>query len=158
MALVNGGFLHYMYMKKSLKNLLLQNPSSSFEKILQECSLSDSFQKLFAKFDPSINMALVNGGFLHYTDMKKFIKNLLRQNRWTGFQMISQECALGDSFKYCSRNFDPSINMALVNGGFMHYTDMKKFLKNLLFRNRLSDFEIIVQESGFDILIARFRL
>ena len=41
--------------------------------------------------------------------------------------------------------------MALVNGGFLHNTDMKKFLKNLLLRNRLSDFEIISQESGFDI-------
>ena len=40
--------------------------------------------------------------------------------------------------------------MALVNGGFLHYTDMKKFLKNLVLRN-WSDFEIISQESGFDI-------
>ena len=40
--------------------------------------------------------------------------------------------------------------MALVNGGFLHYTDMKEFLKSLL-RNRWSDFEIILQESGFDI-------
>ena len=40
--------------------------------------------------------------------------------------------------------------MALVNGGFLHYTDMKKSLKNLL-RNSRSDFEIILQESGFDI-------
>ena len=40
--------------------------------------------------------------------------------------------------------------MALVNGGFLHYTDMKKFLKNLVLRNRRSDFEIISQESGFD--------
>ena len=41
--------------------------------------------------------------------------------------------------------------MALVNGGFLHYTDMKKYLKNLLHRNCWSDFEIISQESGFDI-------
>ena len=41
--------------------------------------------------------------------------------------------------------------MALVNGGFLHYMDMKKFLKNLLLRNRRSDFEIILLESGFDI-------
>ena len=41
--------------------------------------------------------------------------------------------------------------MALVNGGFLHYTDMKEYLKNLLRRNRWSDFEIISQESGFDI-------
>ena len=41
--------------------------------------------------------------------------------------------------------------MALVNGGFLHHTDMKKFLKNLVLRNRRSDFEIISHESGFDI-------
>ena len=41
--------------------------------------------------------------------------------------------------------------MALVNGGFLHYTDMKKFLQNLVLRNRWSDYEIISQESGFDI-------
>ena len=31
-------------------------------------------------------------------------------------------------FKNCSQNFDLSINMALVNGGFLHYTNMKKFM------------------------------
>ena len=41
--------------------------------------------------------------------------------------------------------------MALVNEGFLHHTDMKKFLKNLLLRNRRSDFEIILQEPEFDI-------
>ena len=41
--------------------------------------------------------------------------------------------------------------MALVNGGFLHYTDMKKFLKNFVPKNRWSDFEIISQESGCDI-------
>ena len=54
-------------------------------------------------------------------------------------------------FKYCSQNFDPSLNLALVNGGFLHSTDMKNFLKSLLLRNRRSDFEIILQESGFYI-------
>ena len=46
--------------------------------------------------------------------------------------------------------------MAVVNGGFLDYTDMKKFMavqrkKNLVLRNHWSDFEIISQESGFDI-------
>ena len=41
--------------------------------------------------------------------------------------------------------------MALVNGGFLHYTDMKKYLINLLRRNRWSNFENISQESGFHI-------
>ena len=40
--------------------------------------------------------------------------------------------------------------MGLVNGGFLHITDMEKFFKKNL-RNRWSDFEIILQETGFDI-------
>ena len=48
-------------------------------------------------------------------------------------------------FKNCSQNFDPSKNMPLVNVVFLHYTDMKKFLKNLLLKH-WSDFEIISQE------------
>ena len=43
-------------------------------------------------------MALVNGGFLHYMDMKKFLKNFFLQNRWSEFEIISQECSLGDPF------------------------------------------------------------
>ena len=50
MALVNGGFLHYMDMKKFLKNFFLQNCLSDFEIISQECSFGDPFQKLFSKF------------------------------------------------------------------------------------------------------------
>ena len=52
-------------------------------------------------------------------------------------------------FKNCSQNFGLSINMALVNGGFLHYMDMKKFLKNFFLQNRLSDFEIISQECSW---------
>ena len=44
--------------------------------------------------------------------------------------------------------------MALVNGGFLHYTGMKKFSRNLL-RKRLSDFEIISQESGLELADVR---
>ena len=50
MALVNGGILHYMDIKKFLENLLLWNRLSDFEIISEECSLADPFQKLFVKF------------------------------------------------------------------------------------------------------------
>ena len=90
--------------------------------------------------------------------MKKFLKNLLR-NSWSDFEIISQECPWVTLFKNCSQNFDPSTNMALVNGCFLHYMDTKKFLKNLL-RNRWSDFEIISQGCSlgdpFQKLFAKF--
>ena len=87
-------------------------------------------------------MAQVNGGFLHYMDMKKFLKNLLLRNSWSDFELISQECSLGDPFKNCSRNFDVQKHGSDEWGFLALYRDMKKFLKNLP-RNCWSDFQII---------------
>ena len=44
-------------------------------------------------------MAWVNGGFLHYMDMKEFLKNFFLQNRLSDFEIISEECSSGDPFK-----------------------------------------------------------
>ena len=43
-------------------------------------------------------MALVNGGFVHFMDTKKFLKNPLR-NRWSNFEIFSQECSCGYPFQ-----------------------------------------------------------
>ena len=106
-ALVNGGFLHYTEMKEFFKNLLLWNRWSDFEIISQICSLGDPFQKLFAKFWSVKNMALVNGGFLHYTEMKEFLKISsslkLLARFWNNFTGDVPWVTL---FKNCSRNFD----------------------------------------------------
>ena len=95
------------------------------------------------------------GGFLHYTHMKKFIENLLLWNRWSDFEIISQECSLGDPFQILLAKFW-SVHK---HGGFLRYMDMKKFLKRIL-RNHWSDFEIISQECSlgdpFQKLFAKF--
>ena len=101
------------------------------------------FKNCLQNFDPSVNMALVNGGYLHYTDLKKFLKNLLLWNRWSEFHKNVPWVSL---FKNCLRNFDLSIKMALVNGGYLYYKDMKKFLKNPLLWNQKSDFEVTSQK------------
>ena len=49
-------------------------------------------------------MALVNGGFLQYKDMKKFLKNLFLRNCRSDFEIISQECSWSDPFqKLCTK-------------------------------------------------------
>ena len=99
MALVNGGILHYMVMKKFFKNLL-RNRWSDFEIISQECSLGDPFQKLFAKFSSAQKHGSEELGLLAlYRDMKKFLKNLRLRNCWSDFEIISQECSFGDPFQ-----------------------------------------------------------
>ena len=50
-------------------------------------------------------MALMNRGFLHYTDMKKFIKNRLLRNRWSDFEIISQEHSFSDPFQILLAKF-----------------------------------------------------
>ena len=87
------------FFSKFFKNLLLWNRQSDFEIISQRCSLGDPFQKFLWNFDPSKIVALVNGGFLHYTEMKEFFKNLLLWNRWSDCEIISQICSLGDPFQ-----------------------------------------------------------
>ena len=54
-------------------------------------------------------MALVNGGFLHFTDMKKFLKNLLLRKGWSNFKIVSQEWSLGDLFQKLFAKFQ-SVN------------------------------------------------
>ena len=65
-------------------------------------------------------------------------------------------------FKISLWNYDLSINMALVNEGYLHYTDMKKFSKIPFLWNRLSDFEIISQKCSLcdpsQELLAKFWL
>ena len=129
------------------KHLLLPNRWANLKQVWQECSLGCPFQKLFKEFD-SIKNSGCHGNEMDF--FKQFFKNLLLWNRWSDFEIISQECPFDDHFQNCSRNFDPSINIALVNGDFLHYRDMKKFLKNLVLRNLWSDFEIISQECSLD--------
>ena len=70
MALVNGGFLHLYVHEEILKKSFSPKPMFRFlKKNSQKYSLSDLSQKLLGNFDPSLNMALVNGGYFHYTDM-----------------------------------------------------------------------------------------
>ena len=58
---MEGGVALYGH-EEILKKLLLRNRWSEFGIISQDCSLGDPFQKLFANFDPSKNMAAIGGG------------------------------------------------------------------------------------------------
>ena len=144
-------------MNNFLKHLLLPNRWANLDQTWQEYSLGGLLKKLFTEFD-SIKNSGCHGNEIEF--FKQFFKNLLLWNHWSDFEIISQECFFGDPLQNCLRNFDPSINMALVNGGFLHYRDMKKFLKNLLLWNCWSDFEIISQKCSlgdlFQKLFAKF--
>ena len=66
-------------------------------------------------------MALVNEGYLHYREMKKFLKILLLRHAWSDFEMISQKGSLDDPFQKLLAKFLSIKNMALVNRGYLQY-------------------------------------
>ena len=80
--------------------------------------------------------------FLQSRDMKKFLKNLLRNWR-SDFEIISQECSLSDpSQKVLVKFWSIVKHGSSERGLFSLYMDMKKLLKNLLW-NHWSDIEMI---------------
>ena len=62
-------------------------------------------------------MALVNGGFLHYMDMKKFLKNFFLQNRLSLRSEKQMDIKLFTEFLLKKKN-DPSKNMAFMEDSF----------------------------------------
>ena len=120
MALVNGGYLHYMEMKKFLKILLLWNPSSDFKIIWQGCSLGDPCScewELLALY-----------GHDEILENSLSLKPLVRFKK-----KKIPKCSLGDPFENLFVNFDPSRNMVLVDGGYLLLYRNEKFLKILPF-------------------------
>ena len=116
-ALVNGGF--YTDMKKFLQNPLLWNGWSDFEIISQEFSLGDPFQKQAAKFWSINKHGFGEWGLLELYRLEEILKNSsslkLLVRFWNNFTVVPWMTF----FKYCSLNFDPSTNMAVVNGGLL---------------------------------------
>ena len=104
------------------------------------------FKNCSQNFDPwKDNAAMGEGDFLYYTNIKKFFKNLLLWNLWSWFWNNFPGMYLGWPFSKIVRKILihwktwPSWGM----GDFLHYTDMKKFLKNLLLQNGWSEYGII---------------
>ena len=122
---------------------LLPNRWANLDQTWQECSMGGPLQKLFTEFD-SIKNSGCHGSEMEF--FKQFFKNLL-WNHWSDFEIISQECSLGDPFQKLFAKF---WSVHKYGSGewvfFLHYMDMKKFLKNFFLQNRLSDFEIISLE------------
>ena len=138
-----------------LKEFFLKSSSETAGPILKQFHRIVPYVTLFKSclrnFDPSKTWPPRGGAFFTVWTSEKFFKTLLLWNRQSGFEIISQDCSLGDPF----RNFFAKFWYAKKHGrnwgggDFLHYTDMKKFLKNLLFWNPRSDLEIISQECSW---------
>ena len=74
-------------------------------------------------------MALVNGGFSHYRDMKIFLENLLLRNCWSDFEIISQECSLGNPFQKRFAKFWSVYKYGSVEWGLFALYGHEEFLK-----------------------------
>ena len=84
------------------KHLLLQNRWANLDQTWQECSFGGPLQKLFTEFDSIKNSGCLGNKIQFF---KQFFKNLLLWNRWSDFEIISQECSLGDPFQKLAAKF-----------------------------------------------------
>ena len=104
----------------------LSSQWADLDQTWQECSLGGPLSKLFSEFD-----SIKNSG-CHANKMeffKQFFRNLLLWNFWSDFEIISQECCLGNPFQNWLRDFDLSINM-VGEWGILALYGHKEVLQN----------------------------
>ena len=76
-------------------------------------------------------MAVLNRDFLHFTDMKKFLKNLLIRNRWSDFEIISQKCSLSGLSKKLLAKFLSVLKHSSSEWGLLSLYGHEHILKKL---------------------------
>ena len=107
------------------------------------------YQGCSSHLDSSKIMAARGRGLFSLYIYIENLKNLLVRNHWTYFHIILQKCSFDDIHQDCSSHLDSSKNMAARGRGlFSLYIYVENF-KNLLVRNRWTDFYIILQECSF---------
>ena len=112
-----------------VKHLLLLNGLASLDQTWQECSLGILFKNCSQNMIPSKPLvAMATKWNFPSNSLNIFSSGTAGQI----LKLFHRNIPWVTLFKNCSRNLDPSINMALVNEGYLHYMDIKKFLKILL--------------------------
>ena len=74
---------------------------------------------------------MVNAGFLHYADMKNFLRNLFLRNRWSDFEIISQECSLVDPFQKLFAKFWSVYKHGSGKGGLFALYRQEEIVKDV---------------------------
>ena len=133
------------FLANSLKIFSSETASRILKLFYRDVPWVTLFKTCSWNFDPSKIVALVNGGFLHYTEMKEFFKNLLLWNCWSDCEIISQICSLGDPFQKLFVKFWSVKKCSSGEWGLLALYRNEGILKNLLLWSRWSDFEIISQ-------------
>ena len=107
------------------------------------------YQDCSSHLDLSKDMAARGRGLFFLCIYIENFKNLLVRNHWTDFNVILQKCSFGDPLPRLFKPFGFVKNMAARGRGlFSLYIYIENF-KNLLVRNRRTDFHIILQKCSF---------
>ena len=140
------------FLTKNLTNLLVPNHWTDFNIILQIVPLVILNQDCSRHSDSSKNMAARGRGLFSLCIHIDNFKNLVRNHK-TDFNVILQNCSFSDPLPRLFKQFGSVKKHGRygVGGGgglFSLYIYIENF-KNLLVRNRLTDFHIILQKCSF---------
>ena len=81
--------------------------------------------------------------------LTKNLKNLLVRNHWTDFNIILQKCSFGDPLPRLFKPFGFVKKHGRQGAGLIFPIYLYINFTNLLVRNRLTDFNIILQKCSF---------
>ena len=107
------------------------------------------YQNCSSHLDLSKNMAARGRGLFSLCIYIENFKNLLVRNHWTDFNIILQKCSFGDPLARLFKPFGFIKNMAARGRGLFSLCIYIENFKNLLVRNRRTDFHIILQKCSF---------
>ena len=122
---------------------------------LQKCFLCNPLSRLFKPFWFVKKHGCQGAGLFSLYIYIENLKKLLVRNHGTDFNISLQECFLCNPLSRCSVHLDSSKDMAARGRGlFSQYIYIENF-KNLLVRNRWTEFIVTWQECCFGDLLPR---
>ena len=138
------------FLTKNVKNLLVRNHWTDFNIILQKYSFGDPLPRLFKPFGFIKKHGRQGAGLIFlYVSIQKILKIFLSESTGPISMQFCRNVPLVILYQDCSSHLDSSKNMAARGRGlFSLYIYIENF-KNLLVRNRRTDFHIILQKCYF---------
>ena len=113
------------------------------------------YQDCSSHLDSSKNMAARGRGLFSLNIYIEKYKSLLVRNHWTDFNVILQKCSFGDPLPRLFKPFGFVKKHGRQGAGLISLNIYIENFKNLLIRNHLTDFNIILQKCSFGDTLQR---
>ena len=145
-----AGLISPIYLYRKLEKIFLSETTAPISILFcRSVPLVILYQDCSSHLNSSKNMAARGRGLISlYIDTENF-KILLVRNHWTNLHLILQKCSFCDPLPRLFKPFEFVKKHGHQGAGLIFTIYLYKKLENLLVRNHLTDFHIILQKCSF---------